>query len=178
MIGCVSRAFEPQRRITSVSSISRYDEVPPPAPNTVARPTTLGACQVRLHESMLFVPTTWRASFCASKFISFVAFEQEKIPNDVEDVARARANPAATASSASSQDAGLSASPSRRSGVVSRPLGFGMGVLSTRAGADIVASGAGGSQTEHVDTSIDQIYHPGVVLQQIGRASCRERVGV
>ena len=27
--------------------------VPPPAPNTVARPTTLGACQVRLQESML-----------------------------------------------------------------------------------------------------------------------------
>ena len=25
-----------------------YDDVPPPAPNTVARPTTLGACQVRL----------------------------------------------------------------------------------------------------------------------------------
>ena len=57
-IGCVSRAFEPQRRTTSVSSISRYDEVPPPAPNTVARPTTLGACQVRLHESMLFVRIT------------------------------------------------------------------------------------------------------------------------
>ena len=65
MIGCVSRAFEPQRRITSVSSISRYDDVPPPAPNTVARPTTLGACQVRLHESMLLEPMTWRASFCA-----------------------------------------------------------------------------------------------------------------
>jgi hypothetical protein len=48
-----------------VSSISRYDDVPPPAPNTVARPTTLGACQVRLHESMLFEPITWRASFCA-----------------------------------------------------------------------------------------------------------------
>ena len=51
--------------ITSVSSISRYDDVPPPAPNTVARPTTLGACQVRLHESMLLEPMTWRASFCA-----------------------------------------------------------------------------------------------------------------
>src|SRR6478735_10897266 len=83
MIGCVSRAFEPQRRITSVSSISRYDEVPPPAPNTVARPTTLGACQVRLHESTLFVPITWRANFCARKFISFVAFEHENMPNDV-----------------------------------------------------------------------------------------------
>ncbi len=64
-IGCVSRALEPQRRMTSVSSISRYDDVPPPAPNTVARPTTLGACQVRLQESMLFDPMTWRANFCA-----------------------------------------------------------------------------------------------------------------
>ena len=30
-IGCVSRAFEPHRTITSVSSISRYELVPPPA---------------------------------------------------------------------------------------------------------------------------------------------------
>jgi hypothetical protein len=37
--------------------------VPPPAPNTVARPTTLGACQVRLHESMLFDPITERTNF-------------------------------------------------------------------------------------------------------------------
>ena len=49
-----------------MSSISRYDEVPPPAPKTVARPTTLGACQVRLHESMLFVPTATRITFCAT----------------------------------------------------------------------------------------------------------------
>ncbi len=33
---------------------------------------------------MLFVPITWRANFCARKFISFDAFEHEKIPNDVE----------------------------------------------------------------------------------------------
>ena len=43
----------PRGGSTSVSSISWYDEVPPPAPNTVARPTTLGACQVRLQQSML-----------------------------------------------------------------------------------------------------------------------------
>ena len=106
-IGCVSRAFEPQRRMTSVSSISRYDDVPPPAPNTVARPTTLGACQVRLQESMLFVPITWRANFCARKFISFVALEHEKIPNDVDGVGRAGACEAGRdRSSASSQRGG------------------------------------------------------------------------
>ena len=61
----------------------RYDDVPPPAPNTVARPTTLGACQVRLQESMLFDPITCRANFCARKFISLVALEHEKMPKDV-----------------------------------------------------------------------------------------------
>jgi hypothetical protein len=56
---------------------------------------------------MLFVAITWRANFCARKFISFVAFEHEKIPKDVDaSTSRARANPAATVSSASSQDAG------------------------------------------------------------------------
>ena len=80
-IGCVSRAFEPHRTITSVSSISWYELVPPPAPNTVARPTTLGACQVRLQLSMLFVPMATRANFCATKLTSLVAFEHEKIPS-------------------------------------------------------------------------------------------------
>ena len=69
--------------MTSVSSISAYDDVPPPAPNTVARPTTEGACQVRLQESMLFVPMTARANFWAMKFISLVDFEQEKKPTAV-----------------------------------------------------------------------------------------------
>ena len=31
---------------------------------------------------MLFEPITWRANFCARKFISFVAFEHENIPNE------------------------------------------------------------------------------------------------
>jgi hypothetical protein len=76
---------------------------------------------------MLFVPITWRANFCARKFISFEAFEHEKIPNDVEvsDV-RARAKPAAARSSASSQLAGLNSSPSRTSGVVRRPFDLDM----------------------------------------------------
>jgi hypothetical protein len=65
-MGCVSRAFDPQRKMRSVSSVSRYETVPPPAPKTVARPATLGACQVRLQESMLLLPTTTRANFCAT----------------------------------------------------------------------------------------------------------------
>src|SRR5258706_1864914 len=81
-MGCVSRAFDPQRRMTSVSSTSRYELVPPPAPKTVARPATLGACQVRLQLSMLLLPITTRENFCATKFISFVAFEQLNSPND------------------------------------------------------------------------------------------------
>ena len=39
---------------------------------------------MRLQESMLFVPITWRANFCARKFISFVALEHEKMPNEVD----------------------------------------------------------------------------------------------
>ena len=50
----------------SVSSISRYELVPPPAPNTVASPATLGACHVRLQLSMLLLPTTVRANFWAT----------------------------------------------------------------------------------------------------------------
>jgi hypothetical protein len=64
-MGCVSRAFDPHRRMTSVSSISLYELVPPPAPKTVARPTTLGACQVRLQLSMLLLPIVARMNFCA-----------------------------------------------------------------------------------------------------------------
>jgi hypothetical protein len=65
-IGWVSLAFDPQRRMQSVSSISRYELVPPPNPNAVARPATLGACQVRLQLSRLFEPITTRANFCAA----------------------------------------------------------------------------------------------------------------
>ena len=45
---------------------------------------------MRLQESMLFDPITWRANFCARKFISFVAFEHEKMPKDVDASRRAR----------------------------------------------------------------------------------------
>ena len=93
-IGCVSRAFDPQSRIRSVSSISRYELVPPPAPNTVARPTTLGACHVRLQLSMLLLPMTLRANFCATKLTSFVALRAAEQPERlramlVDDAAQA-----------------------------------------------------------------------------------------
>ena len=39
---------------------------PPPAPNTAARPATLGACQVRLQLSMWLQPMTDRTNFCAT----------------------------------------------------------------------------------------------------------------
>ena len=74
---------------------------------------------------MLFVPMTWRASFCARKFISFDALEHEKIPNDFDVSAwRARENPAAARSSASVQLAGRKTPPSRTRGVVSRDFDF------------------------------------------------------
>lgn len=62
-MGCASRAFEPHKTMKSAVSISSYDEVPPPTPKTVARPATLGACQVRLQLSMLLLPITTRANF-------------------------------------------------------------------------------------------------------------------
>ena len=80
MIGWVSRALLPQRRMTSVSSNSRYELVHPPAPNTVARPATEGACQVRLQLSMLLLPRTTRESFWAAKLTSLVERLQLNIP--------------------------------------------------------------------------------------------------
>ena len=105
----------PQRRTLSVSSISWYELVPPPAPKMVARPATLGACQVRLQLSMLLLPTTTRANFWVMKFSSLVAFEQLKSPNVVGPWASIAARkPLAARSSASSQLAGRSW-PVRRS---------------------------------------------------------------
>ena len=62
-------------------SASSYEEVDPPAPNTVARPTTLGACHVRLQLSMLFVPNATRLSLPARKLTSLVDFEQLNVPS-------------------------------------------------------------------------------------------------
>src|SRR5512141_494393 len=103
-MGCASRAFAPQRNTTSVSSTSRYELVLPPAPKTVARPTTLGACHVRLQLSMLLLPNAARASFDARKFTSLLDLEHEKIPIAFFPCAeRFRLNPTAARSSASSQ---------------------------------------------------------------------------
>src|SRR6267143_4523357 len=115
-------SFEPQSRTRSVSSASRYDEVPPPAPNAVARPTTLGACQVRLQLSMLLLPMATRVNFWAMKFISFVVFEQLNMPNAFGPAALALANPSAARATASSHDAGRRRPPSRTRGWVKRTL--------------------------------------------------------
>ena len=80
---------------------------------------------MRLQQSMLLLPMTARANFCARKFTSFVAFEQLNIPNErVASCVRARDRPAAAKSSASSQLAGRSVPFSRTSGSVSRPRYF------------------------------------------------------
>src|SRR5256714_3133451 len=132
-IGCVSRALLPQRTIRSVSSASRYELVPPPAPNTVARPATDGACQVRLQLSMLLLPRTWRESFWAAKLTSLVDLLQLKIPIGGRSApgreARAARNPSTVRSSASSQLAGRSSPPfvSRTRGWVRRTYDFGKG---------------------------------------------------
>src|SRR3954469_16142396 len=115
-IGCASRAFDPHRNTTSVFSASSYDEVDPPAPNTVARPTTLGACHVRLQLSMLLFPNATRASFEARKFTSLLDFEHENTPIAFWPLAaRFRLNPSVARSSASSHVARLSSPLSRTS---------------------------------------------------------------
>ena len=108
-IGCASRAFDPQRKTKSVCSASSYELVEPPAPRIVVRPTTEGACQVRLQLSMLLLPNTCRANFDARKLTSLVDFEQLKMPVAVRPFwPRLRRNPSAARSRASSQVAGRS----------------------------------------------------------------------
>src|SRR3954471_10337810 len=120
-MGCVSRALLPHSTMQSVSSTSRYELVPPPAPKTVARPTTLGACHVRLQLSTLLLPNATLASFPAMKLTSFVALEQLKMPSESGPfVFRFRRNPSAARSSASSQLASRRVPFSRTSGRVSR----------------------------------------------------------
>jgi NO-binding membrane sensor protein with MHYT domain len=72
---------------------------------------------VRLHESMLFDPTTARIHFWAMKFISLVDFEHEKTPMAfLPAAALVVMNPAAARSIASSQVA-------RRRTPLSRTIG-------------------------------------------------------
>src|SRR4029078_10078330 len=94
------------------------------APRIVVRPTTLGACQVRLQLSTLLFPNTDRANFDARKLSSLVAFEQLKIPVAVRPcLDRLRWNPSAARSSASSHDSGHSTPLSRTKGWVRRGEG-------------------------------------------------------
>src|SRR5581483_10073172 len=87
----------------------------------VVRPTTEGACQVRLHESTLLLPKTCRAIFDARKLTSLVDLEQEKIPVAVLPFScRLRRNPSAARSRASSQEAGRRTPLSRTRGWVRR----------------------------------------------------------
>src|ERR1041384_3026479 len=118
-IGCASRAFEPQRKTKSVCSASSYELVEPPAPRIVVRPTTEGACQVRLQLSMLLLPKTERAIFDARKLTSLVDFEQLTIPVAVGPCwSRLRRKPSAARSRASSQLAGRRRPLSRTRGCV------------------------------------------------------------
>src|SRR3954451_24317433 len=105
-MGWVSRALEPHSTMRSAFSTSSYELVPPPAPNTVARPTTEGACQVRLQLSMLLLPRTCRTNFCATKFISLDALEQLDVPTPPPGLrSDAPPSPVAARSRASSHDA-------------------------------------------------------------------------
>ena len=64
MTGCDSVVFEPvtSRKSEPASSSMEFDMAP--LPTMTARPATVGACQVRLQLSMLFVPIATRANFC------------------------------------------------------------------------------------------------------------------
>ena len=53
--------------------------------NSVARPATLGACQVRLQLSTLFVPSATRASFCVTYASSLVPRDEPKPSRPFDD---------------------------------------------------------------------------------------------
>ncbi len=60
------RIGSPEQNDVSLLDLTVRRPVPPPAPNTVARPATLGACQVRLQLSIWLQPITTRTNFCAA----------------------------------------------------------------------------------------------------------------
>ena len=64
IIGCASVVLEPINKSTSARSKSSNVLVGDPLPNIVARPATLGACQVRLQPSILLLPMAVRMNFC------------------------------------------------------------------------------------------------------------------
>jgi hypothetical protein len=79
MMGCASVVFDPINSNTSALSKSSSVFVGKPLPKTVARPATLGACQVRLHPSMLLLPRTVLINFWVIKLDSLVVLAQANI---------------------------------------------------------------------------------------------------
>ena len=115
-------AFDPHITMTSVSSISAYDEVPPPAPNTVARPTTRGSVSSAV-AGVDVVGADHRPGELLGDEVHLVgrlrAGEEARSrwPPCVSRVVR---KPSAARPSASSQRAGRSSPLSRTRGCVSR----------------------------------------------------------
>ncbi len=62
--GWASAMFVPMQTKSFASPKQRKEFVIAPEPNVVARPATVGACQVRAQWSMLLVPITDLKSFC------------------------------------------------------------------------------------------------------------------
>ena len=63
--GCASVVFDPHTTMVRARSISSKEFVAAPVPNTAARPAALGAWHTLAQQSMLLVPSTTRANFCA-----------------------------------------------------------------------------------------------------------------
>src|SRR5262249_47484343 len=122
----------------------------------------LGACQVRLQLSTLFVLKTTRANFCVAKFSSFVAFEQEKTPVRAPAPSALR-KPAAARSSASSQLASRSSPFSRTRGVVS--LACLLAMLGDRYGARVKSDGFRAAAESKDFSQLEEIFAEDVTFR-------------
>src|SRR4029079_10209703 len=164
-MGWASRAFDPQRKTKSQCSASSYELVDPPAPRMVVRPTTEGACQVRLQLSILLLPKTCRANFDARKLTSLVDFEQLKIPVVWRPwVAKDFRNPSAARSRASPQEAGRRTPLSRTSGCVRRgyaPGGLERGCIAciSKTGTGLGASNGGAVRSQWATVRLARARH-------------------
>ena len=63
LIGWAAVVFVPMAKIKGASSSSGIEAQEAPRPTVIARPATVGACQVRAQLSTLFVPMTARMNF-------------------------------------------------------------------------------------------------------------------
>ena len=70
--GCPSVGLAPQTRIVRASSISSSEFVAAPVPSVIFIAAAVGEWQTRAQQSMLLLPSTTRANFCATKFSSLV----------------------------------------------------------------------------------------------------------